>query len=138
MHQAIGAVVIGPTFSRDIASGAGADLQVILDGRRSNAAQIVGGYLNQIAQGVAQDAVAASGARATPQVSIAARNWFNPSLTYRWFLVPNLIAVIALLIGLLVTALSVARERELGTFDQLMVSPLRVHEVLLGKFCRRS
>jgi ABC-2 type transport system permease protein len=132
MRQAIGAVVIGPTFSRDIASGAGADLQVILDGRRSNAAQIVGGYLDEIAQGVAQDA-AASGARAPPQVTIAARNWFNPNLTYQWFLVPNLIALIALLIGLLVTALSVARERELGTFDQLMVSPLRVHEVLIGK-----
>ena len=132
-RQAIGAVVIGPTFSRDIASGAGADLQVILDGRRSNAAQIVGGYLDEIAQGVAQDAAAASGAPATPAVTIVARNWFNPNLTYQWFLVPNLIALIALLIGLLVTALSVARERELGTFDQLMVSPLRVHEVLLGK-----
>ena len=82
---------------------------------------------------MARDAAAASGARAPPQVTIAARNWFNPNLTYRWFLVPNLIALIALLIGLLVTALSVARERELGTFDQLMVSPLRVHEVLLGK-----
>jgi ABC-2 type transport system permease protein len=133
MHQAIGAVVIGPTFSRDIASGAGADLQVVLDGRRSNAAQIVGGYLGEIAQGVARDAATASGVRAPPQVTIATRNWFNPNLTYQWFLVPNLIALIALLIGLLVTALSVARERELGTFDQLMVSPLRVHEVLLGK-----
>ena len=132
MRQAIGAVVIGPTFSRDLATG-GAQLQVILDGRRSNAAQIVGGYLNEIVQGVAQDAAAAAGGRTAPRVTIAARNWFNPNLTYQWFLVPNLIALIALLIGLLVTALSVARERELGTFDQLMVSPLRVHEVLLGK-----
>jgi ABC-2 type transport system permease protein len=132
-RQAIGAVVIGPTFSRDVAAGRGAELQVILDGRRSNAAQIVGAYLDQIAEAVAEDVAAASGARPRPEVTIAARNWFNPNLTFQWFLVPNLIALIALLIGLVVTALSVARERELGTFDQLMVSPLRVHEVLLGK-----
>ena len=61
------------------------------------------------------------------------RNWFNPNLIFQWFMVPNLIASIALLIGLVVTALSIARERELGTFDQLMVSPLRTHEILLGK-----
>src|SRR5208283_869299 len=53
--------------------------------------------------------------------------------TFQWFTVPGLIAVVALLVGLLVTALSVARERELGTFDQLMVAPLRTHEILLGK-----
>ena len=61
------------------------------------------------------------------------RNWFNPNLIYHWFMVPNLVGSIALLIGLIVTALSVARERELGTFDQLMVSPLRTHEILIGK-----
>ena len=64
---------------------------------------------------------------------VVARNWFNPNLEFQWFTVPGLIGVIALLIGLIVTALSVARERELGTFDQLMVSPLRTHEILIGK-----
>ena len=61
------------------------------------------------------------------------RNWFNPNLDFQWFMVPNLIGSIAMMIGLVVTALSIARERELGTFDQLMVSPLRTHEILLGK-----
>ena len=66
-------------------------------------------------------------------IDIVPRNWFNPNLIYQWFMVPNLIASIALLIGLVVTALSIARERELGTLDQLMVSPLRTSEILLGK-----
>ncbi|MFN3745001.1 MAG: ABC transporter permease [Hyphomicrobiaceae bacterium] len=131
-QAAIAAVHIGPTFSRDIEAGRAADLQVILDGRRSNAAQIVGGYLNQIVAGVAADTPAGKRA-ASSGVSVVARNWFNANLIYQWFMVPNLVASIALLIGLVVTALSIARERELGTFDQLMVSPLRTHEILIGK-----
>ena len=66
-------------------------------------------------------------------MDIVPRNWFNPNLIYQWFMVPNLIASIALVIGLIVTALSIARERELGTLDQLLVSPLRTSEIILGK-----
>lgn len=132
-HQrVIAAIHIGPTFSRDIEAGRPADVQIILDGRRSNASQIVGGYLTQIIAAVAAETPAGQRA-ATTTVSVIARNWFNPNLVYQWFMVPSLVANIALLIGLVVTALSVARERELGTFDQLMVSPLRTHEILLGK-----
>jgi len=131
-QRVIAAIHIGPTFSRDIEAGRPADVQIILDGRRSNASQIVGGYLNQIVAGVAA-ATPAGIKAATAGVSVVARNWFNPNLNYQWFMVPNLVASIALLIGLVVTALSIARERELGTFDQLMVSPLRTHEILIGK-----
>ena len=108
------------------------DVQVILDGRRSNASQIVGGYLNQIVAGLSADTPAGQRAESSV-VGVVPRNWFNPNLIYQWFMVPNLIGSIALLIGLIVTALSIARERELGTFDQLMVSPLRTHEILIGK-----
>lgn len=130
-QEVIAAVQIGPTFSRDLEARRQGDVQIILDGRRSNAAQIVSGYLSQIIATLADDL-------ATPQqraanVSIVPRYWFNPNLTFVWFTVPSLVAIIALLIGLVVTALSVARERELGTFDQLMVSPLRTHEILIGK-----
>jgi ABC-2 type transport system permease protein len=131
-QQAIAAVEIGPDFSRAIEAAVPADLQIVLDGRRSNASQIVAGYLSQIAGTLAADTPMGKRSAAR-SVSVAARNWFNPNLTYQWFMVPNLIASIALLIGLVVTALSIARERELGTFDQLMVSPLRVHEILIGK-----
>lgn len=133
-QHVIAAVEIGPDFSRDLTAGRPANLQIILDGRRSNASQIVAGYLNRIVTGLAAEAAPEAAAASGPAAAtILARNWFNPNLDYIWYTVPNLIAVIALLIGLTVTALSVARERELGTFDQLMVSPLRTHEVLIGK-----
>ncbi|HEV7306606.1 ABC transporter permease [Ensifer sp.] len=128
----IAAIEIGPSFSRDIEAGQPAEVQMILDGRRSNASQIVSGYLTRIVATLAADTPAGK-RMASNAVSVVARNWFNPNLTYQWFMVPNLVASIALLIGLIVTALSIARERELGTFDQLMVSPLRTHEILIGK-----
>ena len=131
LQQVLVAIQIDQRFSADIAAGRPASVQIILDGRRSNAAQIVAGYLNQIVTGLAGDA--APPGRQTAPTTIVPRNWFNPNLDFIWFTAPNLIAVIALLIGLVVTALSVARERELGTFDQLMVSPLRTHEILIGK-----
>ncbi|MGE0008054.1 MAG: ABC transporter permease [Parvibaculaceae bacterium] len=130
-QDVIAAVQIGPAFSRDIEAGHQGDVQIILDGRRSNAAQIVSGYLGQIISGLARDL--ATPRQRAASVDIAPRYWFNPNLTFVWFTVPSLVAIIALLIGLVVTALSVARERELGTFDQLMVSPLRTHEILIGK-----
>jgi ABC-2 type transport system permease protein len=131
-QHALVAIEIGPSFSRDIAAGRKAEVQIILDGRRSNAAQIVAGYLTQIVGNLPIDASRPTRPGAA-QTLLVARNWFNPNLDFVWFTVPNLIAVIALLIGLIVTALSIARERELGTFDQLMVSPLRTHEILIGK-----
>ena len=131
-QQAIAAIQIDEGFSRAIEAGSPAHVQLILDGRKSNASQIAAGYLNQIVNGLAMESPA--GRRAAPAtVGVVVRNWFNPNLIYQWFMVPNLVAAIALLIGLIVTALSIARERELGTFDQLMVSPLRTHEILIGK-----
>lgn len=131
-QQVLVAVQVGPGFSRDVAAGRPADVQVILDGRRSNASQLAGNYLSQIVAGMAADAASPSGVANQPDAAVP-RFWFNPALDTQWFMVPNLIAVIAVLIGLIVTGLTIARERELGTFDQLLVSPLRVHEILLGK-----
>lgn len=131
-QQAICAVHIGPSFSRDLEAGRPASIQFILDGRRSNAAQIVNGYLGAIFNAYVADENEHFHRRpSAPRV--IARNWFNPNLTFTWFTVPGLIAIVAQLIGLIVTGLSVARERELGTFDQLMVAPLRTPEILLGK-----
>ena len=131
-QKVIAAIQIGPSFSRDIEAGSPTDIEIILDGRKSNASQIVGGYLDQIVNRLAADTPAGQRS-ASAAIDIVPRNWFNPNLIYQWFMVPNLIASIALIIGLIVTALSIARERELGTLDQLMVSPLRTSEILLGK-----
>lgn len=123
---------IGPTFSADIAAGRPAPIQAILDGRRSNAAQIVQGYATSIVDQFNRDIAGALG-RAPPATAIVARAWFNPNLDSVWNIVPSLVAVITMVIGLSVTALSIARERELGTFEQLLVSPLQPIEILVGK-----
>ncbi|HYA65414.1 MAG TPA: ABC transporter permease, partial [Burkholderiaceae bacterium] len=114
-------------FSRNLATGAPAQLQVIIDGRRSNAAQVAFGYV----QNIVDDFVAERGGR-TPS-TLELRNWFNPNLDSKWFLLPSLVAVITTLGCLIVTAMSVAREREQGTFEQLLVSPLTPAVIMVGK-----
>jgi ABC-2 type transport system permease protein len=127
-QDVIAAIVIQPDFDRLVTAGRPATVGVVLDGRRSNAAQIVAGYLSQIAAGVGADLQPGAGGGST-----AVTNWYNPSLDYIWFTLPSLIAIVVSVAGLSVTSQTVARERELGTFDQLMVSPLRIHEILIGK-----
>ncbi len=132
-EQRVMAVIIIPQdFSRDIEAGAQASLQVILDGRRSNAAQIVSGYIGDIVNDYDSELAAERGQKPPPAMLIE-RNWFNENLLYLWFTVPSLVGILSMLIALIITALSVARERELGTFDQLLVSPLTPFEILLGK-----
>jgi ABC-2 type transport system permease protein len=123
---------IGPDFSRKLAVGSRAQVQLILDGRRSNAAQIVAGYAQAIVDGYAHE-VSTARRGSEPPSTIAARVWFNPNLETTWNTVPSLVAILTTLMGLVVTALSVARERELGTFEQLLVSPLRPVEIVIGK-----
>lgn len=130
-QSVIGAVTIPQHFSSDFKAGRPTAVQLVLDGRRANAAQIVQGYIAEIIEDVAQTRQTATGPPGASQLVV--RNWFNPNLDYYWFTVPSLIGTIGLLLGISVTALSIARERELGTFDQLLVSPLRPGEILIGK-----
>ena len=128
----LAAVHIPQDFSRRIAAGEQGALQIILDGRRSNAAQIVSGYIAQlVTQYSREQEKKRTDVNALPLV--AERNWFNENLLYIWFTVPSLVGILSMVIALVVTALSVARERELGTFDQLLVSPLMPWEILIGK-----
>ena len=130
-QKVIAALVIDEDFDRVIARGGTATAGLVLDGRRSNAAQIVAGYVTNIAGPLGAEL-------APPQIRGQAggsvvTNWYNPALDYIWFTLPSLVAIITSVAGLAITSQSVARERELGTFDQLMVSPLRIHEILIGK-----
>jgi ABC-2 type transport system permease protein len=119
-------------FSRQLAAGRPAQVQLILDGRSSNASQILAGYAEGIIDGY--NAELAQLRQAPPPASaVAARVWFNPNLDALWSTVPSLVAILVALEGLMITALSVARERELGTFEQLLVSPLSPAEIVLGK-----
>lgn len=127
--KVIAAIDIPPDFSRDIAAGGHGSIQIIVDGRRSNAGQITVGYLNAIA-----GEVAAAARPGMPVVSpLVVRHWFNPNLTYRWFVVPALAGILVFFSALMITALSIARERELGTFDQLLVSPTSTLEIIVAK-----
>ena len=128
--KVIAALAIPADFSRTIAAGGTAHVQVLVDGRRSNSGQITVGYLASIAAELGAQADT-DGAAASPAVVV--RHWFNPNLTYRWFIVPGLTGILALFSTLLITSLSIARERELGTFDQLLVSPTSTLEIIVSK-----
>ncbi|MBO9623803.1 MAG: ABC transporter permease [Sphingomonas sp.] len=130
-QRVIAAIVIDQDFDRDLARHQPTTIGVVLDGRRSNAAQIVAGYLTRIAGQMGADTLPR--AAADGQGGSEVINWYNPALDYIWFTLPSLVAIITSVAGLAITSQSVARERELGTFDQLMVSPLRIHEILIGK-----
>ncbi|WP_246606485.1 ABC transporter permease [Novilysobacter antarcticus] len=128
-RKVMAGVLIGPEFSRDIAAGRTGDVQVIVDGRRSNAGQIAVGYLNSIAADVGSTARG----QAAPVSPVVVRHWFNPNLVYRWFVVPALSGILVFFSALMITSLSIARERELGTFDQLLVSPTTTAEIIIAK-----
>ena len=131
-QHVIAALRFDSQFSADVASGRGGVVGLVSDGRRSNAAQIVSGYLDRIAAGVGASVSKTQTGSSSSGGSVVI-NWFNRNLDYLWFTMPALVAVISAISAMSVVAQSVARERELGTYDQLMVSPLRVGEILIGK-----
>jgi ABC-2 type transport system permease protein len=122
-------VHIGQDFSRKLAAGETATVQLLLDGRKSNSAQIVNGYvgtiMRQFSADYAQGKVAVS--------EIVNRSWYNPNRDYRTAMVPTLIGILSMTMVLMIVGMSVARERELGTFEQLLVSPLQPLEIVIGK-----
>ena len=128
------ALHIQSDFSKKIAVGDTAPVQLIMDGRRSNAAQIVQGYAGQIIDDFNAELLRSSAVRQARAPSVVvSRTFFNPNFDTIWSAVPGLFAGLVAMVGFMVSALSVARERELGTFEQLLVSPLRPFEILIGK-----
>ncbi len=125
-------VSIDEQFSRNLDAGKPATIQLLFDGRKSNTAQIVAGYTSQIINRYNNDYTAAADLK-IQNVELVPRTWFNPNTLYFWYNIPCLVGVLSMLICLVVTTQSVARERELGTFDQLLVSPLMPAEILIGK-----
>jgi ABC-2 type transport system permease protein len=132
-QDVIGVLVLQSGFSADVAAGRPTTVQLLLDGRRSNAAQIAAQYVSTIVQDAGTSMAATVGASALPHAEVVIDNWFNPNLDYKWFMLPNLVGNLSLGVALMLTALSVARERELGTFDQTLVSPATPVEIALGK-----
>jgi ABC-2 type transport system permease protein len=134
MHGVVDGIVwLKSDFDRKLLSGQEAPISVIINGVDANTARIVEGYVQGAWQRWLEDEAANSGREIIMPVQLEERIWFNPEVRSRNFLVPGLIAVIMTLIGALLTALVVAREWERGTMEALMVTPVTVPEILLGK-----
>ncbi|WP_341677501.1 ABC transporter permease [Niveibacterium sp. SC-1] len=118
---------IPPDFENRLARGQQAPLQMILDGRNSSTAGAAAGYVGAIVADYNKTRTGGAG------ITVERRAWFNPNLESRWNIMPALIAALSMLQTLLLAALSVAREREQGTFDQLLVTPLTPMQILIGK-----
>ena len=127
---AMAVLVIPQDFSRELYAGRKATVQILLDGRKSNAAPIVGGYAGKIINKFVRESLPFG---ASVGINLETRNWFNVNLDPRKTTIPSLICVLAMVLGIIISGLSIARERETGTFEQLLVSPLTPTEILLGK-----
>jgi drug efflux transport system permease protein len=133
------AIVIDAGFARHLSDGTTAPLQVAVDGTNSNTALIALGYVNQIVANFQADhmaqgmAVAQGGAVPGLTIALRERPWFNEGLEDRWFFIPGVIGTLTLVQVVSLTAFAVVREREVGTLEQIMVSPIRPIEFILGK-----
>jgi ABC-2 type transport system permease protein len=135
-----------PGFARDLARGRTADVQVLVDGSNSNTASLIASYASEVLAEFADDdlegrqnaqflARAPATVAKPPGRGVSARTrvWFNPDLQSRNYFVPGVVANIIMLVTLMLTALAIVREKEIGTMEQLMVTPVRAVEVMLGK-----
>ena len=138
-ERAVVAVVIHAGFAQALGNGVGAPLQVLVDGTNSNTALIALGYVSNIVAQYQSDwrttawPVRAGAARPAIAVSLQERPWFNDGLDDRWFFIPGVVGTLTLLQVVSLTAFAVVREREVGTLEQIMVSPIRPVEFILGK-----
>jgi ABC-2 type transport system permease protein len=141
-------VAVLPTFARDLARGKTAQIQVLLDGTNSNTASLISAYAAGVIAGFGADVAlnpsknlqmiqvtlrSPAGKPAAGQVVAGTRVWFNPDLRSRNFFIPGVTANLLLMLTLMLTAQAIIREKELGTMEQLMVTPMRPIELMLGK-----
>lgn len=131
-RKALVVLHLGPRFSESLKRGKPAVAQVIIDGRNSNTALLALGYLRSIVTDFNVE-WARQHDLPPPPARLNIRAWYNENLLSRWFVVPGIAGLLTLVITTIVTGLSVAREREAGTFDQLLVTPLRPVDILIGK-----
>jgi ABC-2 type transport system permease protein len=134
------AVQINAGFSELLRKGQTAPVQVIVDASNSNTALVSLGYVNQVASKFAQDYQTEMINRTAPgllpqmpSIVLERQPWFNPDLRSQWFFVPGVMGNLITLVIVILTAFAVVREREIGTLEQIMVTPIRQVEFILGK-----
>jgi pyoluteorin transport system permease protein len=130
--RALIVIRIDQDFERRLLGGGQAQVQAIADGRNSNTSGTALGYAQTVVDGFNASWRSSHGQPAPP-VTIVTRAWYNPNLESSWSMIPSLIGTLTMMGTMMLTALSVAREREQGTFDQLLVTPFRPSEIMVGK-----
>ena len=128
-------VSIPPSFGSDLDAGRRPELQILVDGSRSNTAAVSLSYAVSIANAYGQRIGAGNAPirMALPSVDARTRVWYNPELKSRLFMVPGIFALLAMIFTIILTSLAIVKEKEIGTLEQLMVSPLRKGELIVGK-----
>jgi drug efflux transport system permease protein len=132
------ALMIPPDFSRLAGAGRAAEVQLLLSGVNSNTANAARGYAQIILQGFARNLLEVQAAArgvlpALPEVQPQLRIWYNPGLQFRLFMATSMLVVAALMVGVITSAAGLVREKETGTAEQLVVTPLRRHEIVVAK-----
>lgn len=131
-RDALLVVQIESEFERNLQAGRTATIQVIADGRNSNTAATAIGYVNELVESFNAGWRSAHDL-SPPPIKIVSHSWYNPNAETRWHMLPGMIGTLTMLQTMMLTALSVAREREQGTFDQLLVTPYTSGEIMVGK-----
>jgi ABC-2 type transport system permease protein len=129
------ALVIPPDFSRKITSGRTAQVQIIVDGTNTSAASVIANYSAAAVASYSNRLLRERGTDLTQLGSLAVESRFlyNPSLDNKFFFIPGIFAMIILVIGMPITAMAIVREKEQGTLEQLIVTPIQSIELILGK-----
>jgi ABC-2 type transport system permease protein len=134
------ALVIAHGYGEDIAAGRPPKVQAIADGTDSNSSGLGLGYVSQIVSGVGARLVATKRpvleramGKPVGQLELVPRVWYNPDLRSRWFYVPAVLAMVLMLVTMILPSMAVVKEKEIGTLEQLIVTPLRPWQIILGK-----
>jgi ABC-2 type transport system permease protein len=131
--KALCVIQINRGFSKDLKKGVPTQVQVLIDGTDSNTAMIALGYVKAVIGGFSGDMAPKSRSITVSKIDFRTRVWYNPDLRSRNYNVPGVIAIIIMLTCLMLTSMAIVREREVGTMEQLMVTPIRPMELMLGK-----
>jgi ABC-2 type transport system permease protein len=129
------ALVVPSGYQRDIATGRSAVVQVVADGTDANSTNVALGYAASLVAGYAQEIVETRGGRGVtaPPLDARIRVWFNPRLESRDFMIPGIVALLLLVVTTNLSSMAIVREKELGTFEQLSVTPIARWELIVGK-----
>lgn len=135
--EALAVIAVSRDFSRNLMSGKEATVQIIIDGANANTASNALGYINAAIQSysvkILTQTLSKQGKRFNIPIELRSRFWYNPDLKSSKYLIPGLFGMILMIVGVVSTSMSIVREKEQGTIEQIIVSPLKSYEIIIGK-----